>query len=208
MQLALPGSAGCFSFLQEALGPSNQRVKISKLVRDQLQDFKWIASSLSSRPTHLAEVVPTPPTYFGTMDAAKEGMGGVWLPPPNQAPPLAIQQPKASRLQHPILWRARFPQKIQSQLVSLANPTGSITNSDLELSGAIAHDDILPQPYHQSLIFCLVLSQTTLQHSHGKQRAAHLPPDLRHTYSKLLPSIKGTTPTKMNYIIYPVASML
>ena len=143
MQLALPGSEGCFSFLQEALGVGNQRVKISELVRDQLKDFKWIASSLTTRPTHLAEVVPTPPTYFGAMDAAKEGMGGVWFPPADQAPPLALQQPKASRLRHPILWRARFPPKVQSQLVSFENPTGSITNSDLELSGAVAQDDIL-----------------------------------------------------------------
>ena len=143
MQLALPGSAGCFSFLQEALGANNQRVKISTPVRDQLRDFKWIASSLRSRPTHLAEVVPTPPTYFGAMDAAKQGMGGVWFPPLDQGPPLAIQQPRAARLQHPTLWQARFPPKIQSQLVSLNNPSGSITNTDLEISGAIAHDDIL-----------------------------------------------------------------
>ena len=143
MQLALPGSAGCFSFLQDALGANNQRVKISQPVRDQLQDFKWIATSLSSRPTHLAEVVPTPSTYFGAMDAAKQGMGGVWFPPLNQGPPLAIQQPRSARLQHPILWRARFPPKIQSQLVSVDNPSGSITNSDLELSGAIAQDDVL-----------------------------------------------------------------
>ena len=98
MQLVLPGSKGCFSFLQEALGVSNQRVKISEPVRDQLKDFKWIASSLTTRPTHLAKVVPTPPTYFGAMDAAKEGIGGVWFPPTDQAPPLALQQPKASRL--------------------------------------------------------------------------------------------------------------
>ena len=143
MQLALPGSAGCFSFLQKALGPTNQRIKISNQIRDQLKDFKWIATSLGSRPTHLAEVVPTPPTYFGAMDAAKQGMGGVWFPPLHQAPPLSIQQPKASRLKHPILWRAKFPPKIQSQLVSFVNPSGSITNSDLELSGAIAHDDVL-----------------------------------------------------------------
>ena len=143
MQLALPGSAGCFSLLQEALGPTNQRIKITPAVRDQLKDFKWIASSLSSRPTHLAEVVPTPPSYYGAMDAAKEGMGGVWFPPLNRGPPLSIQQPRAARLHRPILWRARFPPKIQAQLVSQDNPAGSITNSDLELAGAIAQDDVL-----------------------------------------------------------------
>ena len=48
MQLALPGSAGCFSFLQEALGADNQQVKITEPVKDQLCNFTLIASSLSS----------------------------------------------------------------------------------------------------------------------------------------------------------------
>ena len=77
------------------------------------------------------------------MDAAKDGMGGVWFPPPHQGPPLLLQQPRASRLKHPILWRARFPPEIQSQLVSHSNPNGNVTNSDLELTGSIAQDDVL-----------------------------------------------------------------
>ena len=47
------------------------------------------------------------------------------------------------RLKNPILRQARFPECVQSQLVATNNPTGSMTNSDLELSGAIVHDDIL-----------------------------------------------------------------
>ena len=45
MQLALPGSAGCFSFLQDALRASNQRIRITELVKDQIQDSNWLASS-------------------------------------------------------------------------------------------------------------------------------------------------------------------
>ena len=90
MSLALPGSAGCFSHLQEALGHARNRIKITQPIRDQLLDFKWIANSISERPTHLAEVVPTPPAYYGAMDAAKEGMGGVWFPPTKPAQPLSI----------------------------------------------------------------------------------------------------------------------
>ena len=69
--------------------------------------------------------------------------GGVWFPPLDQAPPLVLQQPKASRLKHPILWQARFPPKIQSQLVSYDNPNNLVTNSDLQLSSAITHNDVL-----------------------------------------------------------------
>ena len=143
MSLALPGSSGCFSHLQEALGKAKNRIKITRTVRDQLLDFKWIANSLSTRPTHLAEVVPTPPSYFGAMDAAKEGMGGIWFPPIKPAQPLSIRNPKTQDLANPILWRARFPAEVQSQLVSFDNPAGTITNSDLELAGAVAQDDVL-----------------------------------------------------------------
>ena len=144
MSLALPGSAGCFSHLQEALGHAQNRVKITQPVRDQLLDFKWMADSISKRPTHLAEVVPTPPSYYGAMDAAKEGMGGVWFPPV-KAQPLSIRPPRSQELSHPILWRAPFPPNVKSKLVSLQNPHGIITNSDLELAGAVAHDDVLVQ---------------------------------------------------------------
>ena len=78
------------------------------------------------------------------MDAAKPGMGGVWFPP-STSDPLAIRYPQAKQLTHPVLWRARFPQHVQDRLVSSDNPRGSVTNSDLELAGSIAQDDILSQ---------------------------------------------------------------
>ena len=67
------------------------------------------------------------------VDVAKPGMGGVWLP--------------ASTSSHipPVLWRAKFPQHIQDRLVSSSNPTGDITNSDLELAGLLAQQDIIAQ---------------------------------------------------------------
>ena len=144
MALALPGSLGCFSFLQEALAGNRQRIKITPRIRDQLKDLLWLAERLAERPTHLAEVVPTPPTYFGTMDAAKQGMGGVWFPP-STSDPLAVRYPRSSQLVNPVLWRARFPHDVQRLLVSSDNPRGTVTNSDLELAGSIAQDDILAQ---------------------------------------------------------------
>ena len=142
MSIAIPGSRGCFSFLQHALRPGAKRIVITRQIRDQLLDFLHLAKDVANRPTHLAEVVPTPPTYYGSADAAKAGMGGVWFPPGAPAPN-SIQPPFAGRLQSPCLWRFPFPQQIQSELVSFANPSGSITNSDLELAGSVVHDDIL-----------------------------------------------------------------
>ena len=66
MSLAIPGSKGCFSFLQEALTPTSSIVNITSVVRDQLRDFLWLAKDIINRPTHLAEVVPSPPSYLGT----------------------------------------------------------------------------------------------------------------------------------------------
>ena len=43
MSLALPGSLGCFSFLQEALTGNQQRIKITDRIRDQLHDLLWLA---------------------------------------------------------------------------------------------------------------------------------------------------------------------
>ena len=70
-------------------------------------------------------------------------MGGVWLPPKDHANPLTIQLSQADRLVSPCLWREPFPLSIQAQVVPSDNLTGKITNSDLELAGTIAHDDVL-----------------------------------------------------------------
>ena len=142
MSLAVPGSRGCFSFLQHALRPGAKRITITQSIRDQLMDFLHLAEDVIARPTHIAEVVPTPPTYYGAVDAAKSGMGGVWFPPGPPAPN-SIQPLKSHALQSPILWRSPFPDYIQQLLVSTGNPTGTVTNSDLELAGTIAHDDVL-----------------------------------------------------------------
>ena len=44
-----------------------------------------------------------------------------------------------------ILWRQPFPDWVSTQLLSFKNPKGSITNSDLELAGSIAQNNILAQ---------------------------------------------------------------
>ena len=144
MSLAIPGSDSYFSFLQEALKPTAKRIKITSAVRVQLEDFLWLANSVITRPTHLAEVVPTPETYHGTVDASGAGMGGIWFPPLRPAP-LAIRPPRHALLQRPCLWRERFPPDVVRQLVSFKNPHSRITNSHLELTGTIAHDAILAQ---------------------------------------------------------------
>ena len=142
MAIAIHGSKGCFSVLQQALRPGTARIKITKEVRDQPLGFLWLSEDVCNRPTHLAEVVPTPPSYVGAMDAAKAGTFGEWFPP-GLAVPLSIHPHIKNSLQDPCLWRTPFPEEIQHAIVSSSNRLGDISNSDLELFGTVAHDNIL-----------------------------------------------------------------
>jgi len=128
MTLAIPGGRGLFSTLQHGIRMSDRhRVRITLAMRDQLHDFEALARSLASRPTRLAEVIPDHPAALGACDASKRGMGGVWFLPNGEC----------------LVWRQAFPPHVQAQLISITNMTGSITNSDLELAGILAHQDVL-----------------------------------------------------------------
>jgi hypothetical protein len=140
MVLAIPGARGLFSTLQQAFQEpeSATRLRLHKHVHDFLDDFRWLARDLSTRPTRIAELIPaSQPATLGACDASGSGMGGVhFVPLPNHT----IQ---------PLVWcsrfPARFPAAVASALVSRSNPSGTISNSDLELAGSIAHHDILYQ---------------------------------------------------------------
>lgn len=129
MVRGIPGGQGLFSTLQHGLRHAEKnRLRIDSGMRDQLTDFETIAEALHHRPTRFAELVPDTPRASGASDAAKPGMGGVWFTSTG-----------------PILWRTPFPPFIQRRLVSDANPTGDLTNSDLEHVGVVAHADVLAQ---------------------------------------------------------------
>jgi len=111
-------------------------VTLTKEIRDQLTDFEHLARDLVSHPTSIAEIVPNHPIGLGPHDASRLGMGGgCWLP--------AVH---GSTLE-PFLWHACFPPEVTADLVSDANPTGNINNSQLELAGKIAHLDTLVQQF-------------------------------------------------------------
>jgi hypothetical protein len=134
MAIGVPGSKGLFSTLQAALQHTEtNRIRITPEMRDQLADFEYLAHDLGHRPTAIAELVPDHPVAIGPHDASGQGMGGAWLPTTTN-----------SNLS-PILWRAAFPASIQDSLVSDSNPGGSINNSQLELAGNLAHQDVLVQ---------------------------------------------------------------
>jgi hypothetical protein len=137
MVLAIPGRRGIFSVLQEVLRQKcdgGNRLRLTQAVHGVLSDFHWLASDLEWRPTHIAELIPTrQPATIGAQDTAGSGMGGVHFVP---LPDGTIQ---------PLLWRSPFEPRITNQLVTFANPSGTITNSDLELAASITQHDVLTQ---------------------------------------------------------------
>jgi hypothetical protein len=134
MVLAIPGGHGLFSQLQSVLlhlpkaKPSDQ-LRLDQPVHDQLDDIRWLADNLRDPPTRWAEIIDSAPAFLGTVDASGQGMGGVWI--------------SADDNDHPILWRLEFPASVQSCLVTYNNPSGNLTNSNLEQLALMCHPDIL-----------------------------------------------------------------
>ena len=102
---------------------------------DTISDFRALADSLATRPTRLGELVPVFPSDTGSYDACRTGMGGVWFD---------VLHPDAA----PIVWRAPFSPDIQRDLVTADHRAGTISISDLELAGTIAHKDVLAAARH------------------------------------------------------------
>jgi hypothetical protein len=157
MSIALPGSRGLFSLLQEAFradaGP--HRIRLSPILHQMLDDFKQIHHHLHLRPTRLAELIPIQPTVHGSHDAAKVGAGGVLLPMPHAVPRCStLWPPPQGPTPHPVLWRLPFPLHIQQQLAT-ADHKGPLTNSDLELAGSVLHHEVAAQ--------CFDLRERTLR---------------------------------------------
>ena len=133
MAVALPGARGLFSALQDALrGGDRHRVRLNRRVFDSLADFRAIADSLRDRPTRFRELVPVgEPIARGACDACQRGMGGVWFLP--SGPPL--------------VWRSAFPLSVQTALVTSDNRAGTVSISDLELAGILAHKQAIVQAF-------------------------------------------------------------
>ena len=123
--IILPAAKGFFTPINTALRGNPKIIGLgrSSEVRAALEDLITLLRILSSRATHVDELVATLPRYVGYHDAAADGAGGVWFSLTNDM--------------SPIVWREVFPPDITSSVVTDANPTGTITNSDLELAAAV-----------------------------------------------------------------------
>jgi hypothetical protein len=136
MAAALPGSKGLFSALQYRFKKDAKRIRLTTMVHDFLDDFRYITHHLATRPMRIYELVPGDPSVIGATDASGLGMGGVFFVPTPQSTPDAPTY-------HSYLWRLAFPESVRQQLLTETNPEGTLTNNTLELTGAIGQHDVI-----------------------------------------------------------------
>jgi hypothetical protein len=110
-------------------------------VKAALEDIISLLRILSSRPTHMRELVPDMPHYVGYHNAAAEGARGVWFLLVDDMPPQ--------------VWRTEFPVDIGTDVILDDNLEEKITNSDLKLAAEVFAVGIVlekaPQAKHAPL---------------------------------------------------------
>jgi hypothetical protein len=117
--LILPVTQGFFTPLNTILKSPANTIRLGENGRDAIMDICPLIHRLSRRPTHVKELLPDSPSYAAFHDAAAEGAGGVWF--------------SLTTNMQPLLWQTTFPRDITESVISEDSPSGSITNSDLEL---------------------------------------------------------------------------
>jgi hypothetical protein len=129
--IGIPAGKGLMGPIDAALQDANRLINIRDNIalRATLSDFRTLIRHLGNRPTHCRELIVEDPGFVGYCDASKLGAGGVWL--------------SGTLRLAPVVWRVIWPQDIRDNVVSFENPTGRITNSDLEMAAMLFHFIVL-----------------------------------------------------------------
>jgi hypothetical protein len=123
MAIAIPGSKGLFSMMQETLRhQQDNRIRLTRGVHDCLADFRELDADLTSRPTRLHEIVAQDiPEVLGASDACGHGIGGVAFPHPvaqsrvrdlNEGVSASGLSETPLQSPAPIIWRQALPSDI------------------------------------------------------------------------------------------------
>ncbi|KAI2491431.1 adenylate kinase [Fragilaria crotonensis] len=123
----LPAARGLFTPLNRALRGNPKVISLGAHgeVRAALLDLRQLVVKLADRPTHVNEILQLgAPAYIGYCDASAFGAGGVWF---SGTVPLPKQSGDCSG------------RGISPRPSFLSNPTGKLTNSDLEMAAVVLH---------------------------------------------------------------------
>jgi hypothetical protein len=99
-----------------------------------LHDWLHLAPVAVDLPDPLHTIVPYAPSILAATDASKSGVGGFWLNVTGHSTTNC-------------LWCQQFPAAIQERLITLTNPTGTLTSSDLELAAIITGAQLTASHY-------------------------------------------------------------
>jgi hypothetical protein len=123
--IGIPAGRGLFGPVNTALATPNEWFPLGQkhTLSLALKDWSYLIRVANWELTHCKELVPGDPQYIGYCDAAKRGMGGVWLSGTEQI--------------EPFIWDVPFPDEIRTHFVSWSNPKGDITNSNLEMAAHV-----------------------------------------------------------------------
>ena len=142
----VPGSNGLFTPFNRIIAQKPRHVWFRKrsALTIALRDWRSIFKEALKTPTHVRQLVRGEPNIAGIVDASGEGVGGVIFGMTDDIVPT--------------VFRFQWPEEVTQQLQTEANPSGTITNSDLEMAG---------------LVFLWLMVE-------------HVAPDLRHKHIVLL----------------------
>jgi hypothetical protein len=127
--VAMPCMKGFMTPLNRVLATATTMVGLGAKseVREALLAFLPMLHGAHDRPTHITEIVPPSlPHYYGYVDAAAVGAGGVLLPCTRWIPPL--------------VWRVEWPVDIANEV---RKESGTISNSDVEAAAVFIGECLL-----------------------------------------------------------------
>jgi hypothetical protein len=122
----LPSARSLFTPVNRALRghPSTISLGASGEVRVALLDLRQRVTTLAARPKHVREILPAhDPDYIDYCDASAFGAGRAWFDGTSPVTETA--------------WQLQWSLEITAALISESNPTGALTNSDLEMAAVV-----------------------------------------------------------------------
>jgi hypothetical protein len=121
----IPAGHGLLSHCNDVLRiePTFVLLQKNQELYNAIESIRTFLPETTVAPTKCKQLVLGHPHYVGIKDASGHGVGGVVVGEGDAVVPT--------------VFRLEWPQEVRDELVSQENPEGSITNSDLELTGLL-----------------------------------------------------------------------
>ena len=123
--LTIPSGSGLLSPFYALLASQPKTVYLAQNpdLAQSVRDCLFFLHDSVSKPTLCKNLIPDLPDFVGITDASGHGCGGVIIGERLGVPPT--------------VFRLAWPLAIRHSIVSSTNPSGTITNSDLEMAGLL-----------------------------------------------------------------------